>query len=121
MNNKIPGYMRPGAAKFFTVVATILFLLESAGSCSAKRDDEAAWDTAAPAMAPAPAMMTDTGMKMDPAVGEISDPRNRRPFVGVRRMDSLESEVSNPRDKSPTAPVKKPVADTGKSSSRLPN
>lgn len=45
--------------KRLALVAAILAVT----ACTAKKDDTAATDTAAPAMAPAPAA-TDTGMKM---------------------------------------------------------
>lgn len=46
--------------KRLALVAAVLAL----AACTAKKDDAAAVDTSAPAMAPAPAAM-DTGMRMD--------------------------------------------------------
>ncbi len=46
--------------KRLALFAVVLVL----AACTAKKDDAAAIDTSAPAMAPAPAMM-DTGMRMD--------------------------------------------------------
>ncbi len=79
--------------KRLALVAAVLVI----AACSTKETPKA--DTAAPAMAPAPAM-TDTGMKMDSAAAKM-DTAMRKTDTAMKKMDEAKGAMKGAAKKKP--------------------
>ena len=79
--------------KRLALVAAVLVI----AACSTKETPKA--DTAAPAMAPAPAM-TDTGMKMDSAAAKM-DTAMKKTDTAMKKMDEAKGAMKGAMKKKP--------------------
>ena len=79
--------------KRLALVAAVLVI----AACSTKETPKA--DTAAPAMAPAPAM-TDTGMKMDSAAAKM-DTAMKKTDTAMKKMDEAKGAMKDAAKKKP--------------------
>ena len=77
--------------KRLALVASVLVI----AACSTKETPKA--DTAAPAMAPAPAM-TDTGMKMDSAAAKM-DTAMKKADTAAKKIDEAKAAIKDAKKK----------------------
>jgi uncharacterized lipoprotein YmbA len=78
--------------KRLALVAAVLV-----AACSTQEKPKA--DTAAPAMAPAPATSADTGMKMDSASAAKMDTAAKKADTAAKKIDEAKSKINDAKKK----------------------